>query len=321
MNATNVSIEKPSVKMTRSAPFLFVVLALGAGCGPTFDPASLVQTTRVLGARVTAGGDTPSRATPAPGESAAVTWLVTGPSTPGTQSWAFALCQPALSGDLTCGSLPYAVYQGGDAQPVVALTMPDAATLGAATSVLLYGRICDGAAPTFDPQSGQPACAGGVAGTTAAVTIGVGGADTVNHNPTVDRAITLDGQAWPAPDAAADPCVVGPTVTRGTKDHLVDLVTAGSDRENYTQQFGDPPVATAERESLQLSPFATKGKFKNTFAFVDASDPADAPVVEVKWDAPEAKDVSAATVITFTFVLRDDRGGMDWTTRTACVTP
>jgi len=292
----------------------------GTGCGPTFDPASEIETTRVLGARVTVGTDTPSRATPLPGETAAVTWLVTGPKPLGAQGWAFALCQPALAGDLTCGSAPYAIYQGNDSQPVVTAVVPGVDVLGTASSVLLYGRICDGAAPTFDPQTGLPGCAGGAPGTTAAVTIGVGGADA-NHNPTADRGITLDGQPWPAPTADVDPCLAGPQLGAGTKDHIVDLVTAGSDRESYTTMFGDPPVSTAAREALQLSPFATAGKFKNTFAFVDAADPADAPVAEAKWDAPDAKDVATATPVTFTFVVRDDRGGTDWTTRTACVTP
>src|SRR3569623_2835305 len=156
MNATRFSTGENGMT-TAGRRLLFAALAagaLGAGCGPTFDAASLVEPTRVLGARVTAGTEAPSRATPLAVEPASVSWLVTGPATPGTQGWAFALCQPALSGDVTCGSAPYTVYQGNDAQPTVALTMPDASTLGAATSVLLYGRICDGAAPTFDPQSG-----------------------------------------------------------------------------------------------------------------------------------------------------------------------
>jgi len=324
MDTTKVIAGVPQSEqaMTFSARwFLVAALALAAGCGPTFDPPSLVATTRVLAARVTAGTEAPSRATPAPGEAASVAWLVTGPTAPGTQGWAFALCQPALSGDLTCGSAPYAVYQGSAPQPVVALTMPDAGALGTATSVLLYGRICDGADPTFEPQSGLPACTGGAAGTTAAVTIGVAGAGTVNHNPAAERGLTFDGQPWPAPEPGADPCLAGPVITAGTKAHLIDLATAGSDRESYTLDFGDPPVVTPEREALQVSPFATKGKFQNAFAFVDATEASDAPVADLKWDAPEAKDIHAATPVSFTFVVRDDRGGADWTTRAACVTP
>jgi len=38
--------------------------AVVAGCGPTFDPASLIEKTRVLGARVTVDG-APERAAPA----------------------------------------------------------------------------------------------------------------------------------------------------------------------------------------------------------------------------------------------------------------
>lgn len=332
--STSERLTTPSPRRHLQAALLLG--ALGSGCGPTFDPASLVQTTRVLGARVTAGADlsstaeTPSRATPLPGEAASVTWLVTGPTAPGPQGWAFTLCQPALAGDLTCGSVQYATYEGSDPRPVVSLTMPDVAALGMATSVLLSGRICDGAAPTtFDPAAptpgvaggGLPACQGGGAGTNAAVSIGAGGPDTVNHNPTADRGISFDGQPWPAPDAAADPCAVGPLVTAGTKDHLVELVTAAVDRESYTTEFGDPPVPTGHREGLQVSPFATRGKFQNAFTFIEADEPAEAPPAQAKWDAPDAKDLAGPAAVAFTFVVRDDRGGVDWTTRTACVTP
>jgi hypothetical protein len=233
MDTTNVTAGLPESELAMKISarwFLLAAVALAAGCGPTFDPPSLVATTRVLGARVTAGSEAPSRATPAPGEAASVAWLVTGPTTPGNQGWAFALCQPALSGDLTCGSAPYAIYQGSEPQPVVAVTMPDAGALAGATSVLLYGRICDGAEPIFDPQTGLPGCARGAAGTTGAVTIAVASADSVNHNPAAERGLTLDGQAWPAPEPGADPCVAGPVIRAGTKDHLIDLATAGSDR-------------------------------------------------------------------------------------------
>jgi len=42
----------------------------------------------------------------------------------------------------------------------------------------------------------------------------------------------------------------------------------------------------------------------------------------VTWEAPPATEVPAAGLpVTFTFVVRDDRGGTDWTTRAACVVP
>ena len=44
-------------------------------CGPSLDPPSMVERTRVVAARITPTGD-PSRAWPLPGE--AVTWTVRG---------------------------------------------------------------------------------------------------------------------------------------------------------------------------------------------------------------------------------------------------
>ncbi|HEY4186080.1 MAG TPA: hypothetical protein VGP07_13480 [Polyangia bacterium] len=291
------------------------------GCGPTFDPASLIETTRVLGARVQVGTETPARATPLPGETATVTWLVVAPTAPAPQGWAFALCTPGTPGELTCGSAPFAVYQGTDAEPVLSVAVPGADVLAGANSLLLYGRVCDGATPTFDPQSGYPGCANGGAGTTATATLLVGSADVTNHDPTADRGITLDGTDWPSAGSGDDPCVTGPRLVAGTEGHVIDVLTAGGDRESYTTSYGDPPVATLAREALQISPFATAGKFKNAYAFIDADDPADAPQAETKWDAPSVKETPIDRPVTFTFVVRDDRGGTDWTIRTACVGP
>jgi hypothetical protein len=38
-------------------------------------------------------------------------------------------------------------------------------------------------------------------------------------------------------------------------------------------------------------------------------------------EGPKAKDVAAPTAVAFTFVVRDSRGGTDWTSRAACVVP
>jgi len=81
-------------------------------------------------------------------------------------------------------------------------------------------------------------------------------------------------------------------------------------------------VATPTRERLQLSRFTTAGKLKSQFSFVEATDDSASTAVAVTWDAPEAADVPAAgAAVTFTFVVRDDRGGTDWTTRALCVAP
>jgi hypothetical protein len=320
---TNTTTETSS---SRTAGLLLLGLAGGiflAGCGPTFDPASLIATTRVLGARVEVEG-APDRATPIPGETADVTWLVTSPEATPPLGWAFAVCTPATVGGKTslgCESAPLALFQGTDSPPRISIPVPAVDVLGTATSLVLYGEICSGAAsmPIFDPQSGIPGCTGG-GGTTASVNIPLQLGDEANHNPTTDRAFTFDGQAWPALASGSDPCVVGPQASAGSKDHIIGNTTEGSDRERYTAMVGDPPVATPERESLQISQFTTAGKLKSQFSFVEATDDNAETTVDVAWEAPAAAEVPVAGLaVTFTFVTRDNRGGTDWTTRVACV--
>jgi hypothetical protein len=297
-----------------------------AGCGPTFDPASLIKTTRVLGARVVAGdASDPTRAAPQPGESATVTWLVESPAETPPLGWAFALCAPAAASTrLDCGSAPFALFQGTEDPPRMTITAPDAAELGASQNLLLYGRVCVDSQPAFDPTSGLPACSDGKPGTTATATILVGGPTVANHNPTAERGFTFDGAPWPATASGDDPCAAGaaaPRVQAGTEKHTIGIATAGSDRETYTILYGDPPVETTKRESLQISQFATAGKFKSAYTFVESDDGAADPVGEARWDAPKAADISAATPVRFTFVVHDGRGGTDWTTRSACAVP
>ena len=290
------------------------------GCGPTFDPASLINSTRVVGARIEVEG-APDRASPRPGETANVTWLVTSPEVTPPLHWAFAVCVPG-NASLTCDGAPPALFEGTDTPPRIAVLTPGLGALGAAKGVIVYGQICPGAdsMPTFDPQHGVPSCTDG-GGTTVSLAIPLQLGDDANHNPTADRAFTFDGQVWPALAAADDPCVVGPKVSAGSKDHVIGNTTDGSDREAYTALVGDPPVATPARESLQISQFTTAGKLKSQFSFVEATNDDAATTVDVTWDAPAAADVAAAGLaVTFTFVTRDNRGGTDWTTRAVCVT-
>jgi hypothetical protein len=293
---------------------------LVAGCGPTFDPASLIEGTRVIGARIEVDG-APERASPKPGETADVSWLVTSPDVTPPLRWTFAVCMPG-NGSLTCGSAPLALFDGADTPPRIALAVPGPGALGTATSVTVYGQICAGAdsVPLFDPQQGVPSCSGG-AGTTVSLSVPLQLGDEPNHNPTADRAFTLDGQAWAAGAAGDDPCAVGPRLSGGSKDHVIGNLTDGGDREGYTALEGSPLVPTQARETLQISQFATAGKLKSQFSFVEGTDQQAATVVDVTWQTPEAAAIpTGGLAVTFTFVIRDNRGGTDWTTRALCVT-
>jgi hypothetical protein len=313
MSVGNTTANK---KVLALASWVFI-----AGCGPTFDPASLIEGTRVIGARVEVEG-APDRASPKPGEMADVSWLVTSPEVTPPLRWTFAVCLPG-NGSLTCGSAPLATFQGADTPPRIAFAVPALDLLGGATSVTVYGQICAGAdsLPLFDAQHGLPSCTGG-GGTTVSLSVPVQAGDEANHNPTADRAFTLDGQPWAAATVGDDPCANGPRLSGASKDHVVGNLTNGSDREAYTVLEGSPAVATQTRESLQVSQFVTAGKLKSQFSFVEATDEQPATVVNVTWEAPQAADIPAnGLAVTFTFVVRDNRGGTDWTTRALCVTP
>jgi hypothetical protein len=294
------------------------------GCGATFDPASLITDTRVVGARIEVEG-APDRASPRPGETANVTWLVTSPDATPPLGWAFVVCA-AAPGKSTpaCLEAPLARFDGNASPPRLSIPVPPEAALGGATSLTVHGGICPGvdSVPRFDRRDGLTDCTGAGRGTTVSLGIPLQLGDDANHNPIADRAFTLDGAAWPAPTANDDPCAQGPRVTAGSKGHVIGNTAQGSDREPYTVAMGDPPVAIPTRESLQISQFTTAGKLKSQFSFVEATDENATTTVEVTWDAPEATEVPAAGVaVTFTFVVRDDRGGADWTTRSLCVTP
>jgi hypothetical protein len=312
------------VRAPRGGNWAPAILAtfFGMGCGPDFDPPSLVTETRVVGARVdVAGGE--DRASPAPGEDATVTWLVTAPEATPPLQWAFALCKPALPNDLDCGAPPFAIFTGAGATPIIPVTMPTADALGGANRLLLYGRICQDTAPVFDPQTGRPTCEGGALGTTASVGINLQTTADVNHNPVAERSFTFDGQPWPPSVAGGDPCVDGPRVLMGSQAHVIGMAAEGADRETYTALVGDPPAPQEKREALQISLFTTAGKVKPSYLFVEAADPRAVTPVEATWNAPGAVELQGAAekVVAFTFVVRDDRGGTAWTSRAACVGP
>jgi len=299
-------------------------LSFSSGCGPEFDPASRIERTRVLGARIEVEG-APDRATPKPGETAHITWLVAAPDTTPPLGWTFVLCAPGTAmGSAGCLDMPAARFDGTATPPRVSIPVPSSAGLGGPASVVMYGEICAGAGsmPAFDPQTGLATCTAGGRGTTVSLVFPLQLGDEANHNPVADRAFTLDGVAWPAPSGAAPCAAEGPRVTAGSRAHVIAGTTDGSDRERYTALVGDPPTPVPAREQLQISQFTTAGELKSQFSFVEATDEGATTTVQVVWDAPEAAEVPAGGLaVTFTFVVRDERGGADWTTRSLCVTP
>jgi hypothetical protein len=293
--------------------------ALAAGCGGDLPVASHLERARVLGARVQvpAGATADSRRADAlPGEAAAVEWLVASPTAPPSLAWAFGVCT-AVDGN--CQDAP-GMPVAGTGMPVVAsFTAPPA--IDDTRRPLMVGVVCAGGAPTLD-AAGRPAC--DAAADSESVTRFqipmVATSEEANHHPNVgDDAIELEGAAWtavPAGDAGA-PCDLAlPVVQAGAEDLHLRIVTDGNDRESYVPMAGQPPAL----EGLQLSMFATAGELENQYAAIDATDPRPDAELAGKWTAPAAKDVPAGGLtVHFHFVVRDGRGGLDWTHRALCV--
>jgi hypothetical protein len=301
----------------RIEPLLAILLAgtVLAACGEPFDPPSLIEKTRVLGARVEVTGDF-TRATPRPGESATVTWIMAAPEALPPLAWTFVVCRySAGSPAEACAPAPLAVTQG-TGTPVFEVAVPTADVLGATPRLQLFGQICQDSAPTLDPQTNLPTCAG--TGTMATVDIYLELGDQANHSPALaDRPFWFDGAAWPADDAAAD-CASLPQVTTGSIGHVLRLATLTEDRETIVIPSADPTAApTTTREVLQISNFTTAGKLGQTYSFVEADDPRSEADVDVTWDAPAFSPIDHR--IHFTFVARDLRGGVGLATRTACL--
>jgi hypothetical protein len=323
-----ITTKKVMRAMNTSKRLLLVAsLALtAAACGPEMDPASLIERVRIVGARVEVEG-APDRASPAPGETARVQWLMTAPGAMPALSWAFVVCPGAnLGGDIVCAGEPAAVFQG-QGVPELRFPIPAREQLGDMRRLVVLGRVCTDGTPVLDPGGTLPRCASEPGatipadGTTAALSIPIALDQPPNRNPSLAAAsLTLDGQPWAASDTAA--CAELPQLKADSKGTVIRIQATGVERERYQAMAGDPPAPVERREWLQISHFTTAGELDRAITAVEAEDPRESPAVEMKWDAPELAKVPAeGQVVRFTFVVRDMRGGVDWMARSLCVLP
>lgn len=287
---------------------MLLVSALVGGCAEEFDPPSLIDKPRPIGAMVQVEGD-PSRSTPRPGETAAVTWLMAAPAEMPSLGWTFAICRSgAASPAEGCAPTPYATFEGAGS-PSFRFEVPSQEMLGGATQMLIIGQICEDGTPTFDLQTGQPTCPG--QGNTVTATLFLQQSDAGNQRPALpERTLWFDGADWLTDDPNGD-CTGRPSVALGSKDHVLRLRMLAEDRETYVS--GD----TTAREELQISQFTSAGELGQSFLVVEASNQEPWNDLESKWDAPETMPADGR--VHFIFVARDMRGGVSTTTRTVCV--
>jgi len=294
--------------MTKLVP---VLLFATAACASSLDPATLIARDRILGAKVTVDAD-PTRAWPAPGEQATVTWITASPGDRPTFSWTLVACPAATTTGLPiCDGPAFAYAAATGPVPTLALSIP--AGLQVRTVVIL-GAICASGDPAVDPDTFEASCSDGSLADLVSQHVYLAHDGMTNHHPDlVSAPFLLAGAAW---DPSADGCAGLPEVAAGTENTVVAIEMDAGARETFAVE-GDP---MPWREELMLSPFATAGEIRQRYAYVEAGDDRPVSPVAVEWTAPDAEEVPAEGLrVTFDFVLRDMRGGIDSATRALCV--
>jgi hypothetical protein len=290
-----------------------------AACGDPIKEAQRVEELRVLGARLTVD-DEPERATPEPGETARIEWLLADPSglSP-LATWSMKVClaEDSSYGVPFCRGAELASAEQAelsDVLPTLTFQVPSSEELDSATRLLAAAVFCDGGVPEFNGDIETATCAGANTVQRASFDIFVVQGDAHNQNPTLGSAsLEFAGDVWD-PVAADLNCSDGalPRVSAGSGEHTIALTLPESAREFEERELDD-----IDLESLQISHLATLGLLDRRFSSIAPED--SNFVVTVPWQAPGS--ISEPTPASFYFVVRDSRGGTSWLTRSLCVEP
>lgn len=295
-------------------------IASAAGCDDNINKGWLIDKTRVLGAQVSAESE-PTRASLSAGERATVTWLVASPGAPPKLAWAYALCAPPEGNYASPRCEGPALGSGsgeGDAELVpMDLVVPPAEAITNVPVLMMLTAFCpNGGTTTLDPQAFTATCSAGGGAILASTLIDVTALET-NHNPVIaDDAVSITGGAKLLPASsgvAGSPCTPSNELIGVPADTKPDVIYQfrAQDREDF-------PASPDKVEALQLSAFTTSGEFDRQYAALDPTEglPKDATI---EWDIGGAP--AEGRLVRFYFVLRDNRGGMGFAMREACVRP
>ncbi len=286
-----------------------LLLAFGAlsGCDEPLSAVELIQGVRVLGARIEVDGE-PGRQAPLPGEKARASLLVASPQLNSALGFALQVCSSnGASGAPECLGEPFSVSEqppGVMRQPSLEFVVPN--SVDTMRRLLLSGIVCPGAAPL----AGGKGCENELQGTRVTLEFELARPLDVNLNPTLTaESLMLDGTAWPASTPLDGDCAgLGfPEVSASSK-HQLALTLFEQDRDALPETEG------GGKETLQISHFVTDGTLERAF---DVLAPEDTRLVRtVDWTAPSPE---ANRLVRFWYVVRDLRGGSDFTERNVCV--
>ncbi|UJR82518.1 hypothetical protein [Sandaracinus amylolyticus] len=304
--------------------------SMSLACGPSLDPPSVVDRTRIVAARVSVVG-APEIAQPAPGDAILIDWITIRPEEPEEIAATLVACAPlpGSTGTPACtpGSIVVLPPRAPSVEPLRTELVVPSAAIG---ELLITGAVCvGGGAPALVDATEVPECEGGPEDERAElvvlnVPLAIDTTRPANRHPSIaDETWTLAGEAWDPPSvepgcADAD---VPHLAASDRADRTITITASDDDREPYVALEGDPPTQVDRREVLQISHFATAGRFARTFSAVDDTTTQD-PAISIDWALPEADEVpEGGLLVRFTAVVRDGRGGVDVSERVACVVP
>lgn len=286
---------------------------LGAtGCDDPLSPVEAIDGTRVLAAKVEVAGDA-TRASPLPGEDVTVRWLVVAPDPAAAFAYRFDACVAAdSSSDLArCAGAALGTAASVDpvaAPPVVTFTAPEDAASGVRLAVM--GGVCAAGVPLADDTGS--ACSDGSKPLAASDDFFTDDGSEPNNNPVLTD-ISLNDLALGPETATVTDCAQLPSVALGSGARTLSVNLDPSSRDPLVQKNTADPA----RESLLLSYFVTSGNLDHAFSAIDSAAPdASGSVV---WTPPPHAD--GPSLARFVFVVRDGRGGSDFTERRLCVVP
>lgn len=287
------------------------------GCDDPLKPVDIVEEPRVLGARIEVAGD-PDRASPHPGEAAHVTWLVATPSGDAVSGFALGACSatPLNAGLSECREAPFTIASAAPStdRPRFDFTVPAELDPSAAPLLAVQGRLCPESSGSFEGD--QARCSDG-AGLRVNLDFLVARSDDINQNPNFSAdSILLDDAGWPLVPIAGEGCTgLGlPELSYTGDEHTIVVALPDSARQPLVQKSSADP----KRESLRIAHFATAGELTSAFSNLLESDPATS--VSFGWKAPQDAPAEGR-LVRFWFVVRDGRGGSDFTVRALCALP
>lgn len=308
------------------APLLALgLLAAGlAGCGASFDSPTLLTKLRLLALQA-------EPVNPAPGDTTTLTPLVYSPSSAtAALEWSWSWCP--LLGQPDDGYLCPISYDDASALLAAAgVTAPvPAFDLGADPTASFTNPFPPDVLATLcaDGFDGQPVdCTNGFPirlsvrvtegaatqlGTTV-VSLPIAAGAVSNANP-VPGALSVD---LPAGTETLDDA--GSVEVPRLKDNVLHVAIDDSQAETYGGSGLDSGTAT-RRETLLVSWFAERGGFHDARTlFIDGVESL-ADATSNKWNPPAARE-DAAPTSRLIVVVRDDRGGVGWTSATASLEP